>query len=116
MKNQIHNGTSMTSKSIAFQMSLASIGYSIGVNEPYRQSNFYCGITCNIRDNYTRHKNDEFEGKNFEYICIYKCKTSKIAAKVEQLLKHKGFDCGDTNTFGNGGNEESKYVYIFRKP
>lgn len=76
----------------------------------------YVGITNDMDANYSRHKNDEFKGKDFDYICIYECDTAEIAAEVEKLMQKGGFDIGDTTKKGNGGVEDSKYVYMFLKP
>lgn len=79
-------------------------------------SMYYVGITGDIAANKSRHKNDEFAGEDFRYTVIYKCKDYDTAASVEMLMGGFGFDIGDTDTFGCGGNEDSIYVYMFKKP
>ena len=77
---------------------------------------YYVGITNNIEENYSRHKNDEFGGEDFKYVAIFECDTAGIAAAVEYKMKRKGFDVGNTNVPGNGGVADSTIVYMFKKP
>lgn len=76
---------------------------------------FYVGISNDMDANYSRHKNDEFCGFDFSYLCIYECDNAEIAAEVEKLMADSGFDCGGTETPGNGGVKDSVYVYMFEK-
>ena len=59
---------------------------------------------------------DEFGKNDFKYVSIYECASAEIAAKVEICMKKIGFDIGNTDVEGCGGNENSIYVYMFRKP
>lgn len=77
---------------------------------------YYVGITNNIEENYSRHKNDEFRGKDFKYVAIFECDSAEIAAAVEFEMKKKGFDVGNTNVLGNGGVDDSTIVYMLKKP
>lgn len=69
---------------------------------------YYCGITNNIEDNLKKHNI-----KNHLVVC--KCQDAKIAAEAEDSLGKAGFDIGDVNHGGNGGAEDSVYVYMFKK-
>ena len=116
MTEKFIDGTKLSAEEIVRYMNYDCIRYCGKTYLKYGISKFYCGITCDIYDNYNRHKSIDFHGDDFEYICIYKCKDADTAAEVESLLREEGYDCGATLTFGNGGNEDSIFVYMFRKP
>ena len=69
------------------------------------KGDYYVGIT-NIEENRTRH--------NVPHIAVYQCKDADIAATVEEMLG-KDFDIGDPPHRGNGGREDSVFVYICYK-
>ena len=77
---------------------------------------FYVGITKDMDQNYSRHKSEDFEGKDFEYIVICKCKDADTAAKIEQTLGDQNFYIGKDNIGGKGGTEDSVYVYMYKIP
>ena len=76
---------------------------------------YYVGIAKDMDQNYSRHKRD-FDGMDFNYTAICKCKDADIAAEVEQRLGDRNFYIGEENIGGKGGTEESVYVYMFRRP
>lgn len=100
----------------ARQLSVKTICSFMRMAAGFRSSGYYVGITCDISENKSRHRRDEFGGNDFEYTVIYRCKDFEAAAEVEQQMREAGFDTGDTNTFGNGGTEDSVFVYMFKKP
>ncbi len=70
---------------------------------------FYCGITGNIDENLSRHN-----VKGYTACCL--CESYQIAAQVEEKLGEMGFDIGNPkNKMGNGGNKDSKIVYMIKK-
>lgn len=115
MSISIKSGFGLTSKTITQYMVYDYVRYCVAHGMSGKQF-FYCGISNNMDANYSRHKNDEFKGSDFEYVSIYKCCDSETAAEVELLLRKDGFDCGDTDTFGNGRAEDSVFIYMFKKP
>lgn len=76
-------------------------------NDPNKQQ-FYCGITCDIDQNLSRHG---VKG----YMACALCDSYETASKVESLLGEQGFDIGASQTIGNGGNKNSKIVYMIEK-
>ena len=78
-------------------------------NPKYAKSDFYCGITNSIQDNFSRH------GINGYFACV-NCASKEIAGKVEATLGEMGFDIGHPkNPVGNGGADDSTIVYIVYK-
>lgn len=57
-------------------------------NDPNKQQ-FYCGITCDIDQNLSRHG---VKG----YMACALCDSFKTASEVESLLGKEGFDIGDS--------------------
>ena len=115
MDFSIKSGLELTPETIARFMSYDYIRYCV-VHGMMSKEKFYGGITNDMDANYSRHKNDEFKGADFNYVSIYQCDDSETAAEVEALLREDGFDCGNTDTLGNGGTETSIYVYLFKEP
>lgn len=115
MAFKIKDGTGLTPERIAQCMDIDYIRFCC-VRGLSGKPEFYCGITNDMDANYSRHKNAEFEGEDFEYVSIYQCEDAETAAKVEEIMRQKHFDCGSTTTFGNGGAEDSVFVYMFKKP
>jgi len=115
MDFNVKDGTSLTPEVIATKMENDRVCFC-GSHDMSGNSRFYCGITNDMDANYSRHKNKEFKGEDFEYVSIYHCKDAKTAAQVENIMRYNHFDCGATNTFGNGGAEDSIFVYMFKKP
>lgn len=70
------------------------------------KGDYYVGITNNIEENRTRH--------NVPHVAVYQCKDADTAAIVEKMLG-KDFDIGDPPHRGNGGREDSVFVYICYK-
>lgn len=77
------------------------------------KSQCYCGIASDMYQNRSRHENED--GRQIEYTCVFKCKDALTAGLVEQIMKDKGYDIGDTDTFANGGSESSVFVYMYKK-
>jgi hypothetical protein len=116
MARIITDGTRCTPAIIAKYMNFDYLRFCSENGGLLSKSRFYCGITNDIDANYSRHKNDEFSGKDFEYVSIYMCASAANAASVESILQEDGFDCGNSATPGNGGTDDSIYVYMFKKP
>jgi hypothetical protein len=71
-------------------------------------SQFYGGITNNIKQNLSRHSIDNYIG------CV-KVNSKNTAARIEQLLQDElGFDIGAAPG-GNGAAEDTIYVYMASK-
>lgn len=70
-----------------------------------KKSNFYCGITNDLETRKQQHNVDE-------YIACVKCDSFKTSKEIEALLHQEEYDTG--KQLGNG-NEESIYVYMYRK-
>lgn len=70
------------------------------------KGDYYVGITNNIEENRARH--------DVPHLAVYQCKDADTAAKVEEILG-KDFDIGDPLYRGNGGKEDSVFVYICYK-
>ena len=71
------------------------------------RDNYYCGITNDVAQNRSRH------GVPHQ-ICV-KCKDAETAAEVESKLGDMGFDIGDPRYEGNGGADDSDFVYMCHK-
>ena len=112
---EITDATSMTAPMIRVCMVIDCLTYTLH-KEGEAFDNYYVGIAGDMNQNYSRHKEKEFRGLDFEYVSIYKCESAEIAAKVEISMKKIGFDIGNTDNEGCGGNENSIYVYMFKKP
>lgn len=69
---------------------------------------YYCGITNDIKQNLSRHS---ISG----YLACCQCASFEVAKTVEEELGKEGFDIGDVNHGGNGGTEDSVYVYMVKK-
>lgn len=74
------------------------------------KDNYYCGITSENEKTNTlaRHQIESFS-------TIVKTGSQTVAAEVEEKLGEEGFDIGDVKRGGNGGNEDSILVYMFKK-
>lgn len=73
-----------------------------------RRNLFYIGITDNIERRAKEH-NFNLEDKGF---CIFaKCNSSDVARGIEGYVKTKWNTDGDSG----GGNDDSCYVYVYRK-
>lgn len=85
--------------------------YNINFKPGESKKNYYVGITGddeNQEATLRRHKIGSF-------LAIVECETADIAAQAETALGDEGFDIGNPPHEGNGGNEDSKFVYIFKK-
>lgn len=69
---------------------------------------FYCGITNDEDTCLRRHEIDSF---------LITCETAsqEIAAEVEGLLHDAGYDTGRDQHGGNGGVDDSVFVYMYMK-
>lgn len=74
------------------------------------KDDYYCGITSENEETNTleRHQIESFS-------TIVKTGSQTVAAEVERKLGEEGFDIGDVDYGGNGGNEDSILVYMFKK-
>ena len=73
--------------------------------KPFDPYNYYCGITNNIEVRQNQH-NAQFLG----YVETFNVTAARI---IEILMNYFGYDTG--RRAGNGGKENSVYVYIYRK-
>ena len=72
---------------------------------PVKYSNYYCGITNDLDRRQGEHK-----APAYLYTCT--CPSFKVACELEKMLHDAGFDTGEQ--VGHG-NEDSVYVYMYRK-
>lgn len=110
MDNVITKPTDCTKSSITDILNYFNFEYLIAVdfNDDPDKFQYYCGITGNIEENLSRHNVDG-------YMACALCKSYETASEVESHLGEEGFDIGDSQTIGNGGNENSKIVYMIEK-
>ena len=104
----VHSGKGMSAEVIVGFMYIHYLfeKYSDASLQP---NNFYCGITNDVEKNLARHNIDC-------YLVAYKCDSRVIASKIEEILKRKYyFDIGDVDYGGNGGVDDSVFVYMYRK-
>lgn len=55
-------------------------------------------------------------GREIQLAVAYECDSMEIAGEVETLMRQRRFDIGRTRCEANGAVEETKYVYLYRKP
>lgn len=109
----IRNGKDMDAKTIARMM---RIWYLSKMKIGDRKSRFYCGITNDPQTRMSTHEREDHEGREIEKVVVYECDSVNIAIEVETKMSQQGFDIGDPCHDGNGAVEDSKYVYLYRKP
>lgn len=74
------------------------------------KDDYYCGITSENEKTNTleRHQIESF-------LAIVNTGSQTVAAEVEEELGKEGYDIGEVDHGGNGGNEDSILVYMFKK-
>lgn len=71
------------------------------------RNDYYCGIAQrDVHDNLSRHNIER-------YLTAFICDNADIAAQAESLLHEAGFNTGAVAD-GNGGNEDSVVIYMYR--
>lgn len=75
---------------------------------------FYCGITNDVNRRLQEH--EEEYGESISVYISGDCGTYEKSSAVERQMKDLGFDIGNPNQIGQGGDENSIYIYLFRKP
>ena len=80
------------------------------------KSHFYCGIARDPEERISDHEREDHDGKEIELAIAYECDSKEIAGEVESLMRNRQFDIGGTRREANGAVEETKYVYLYRKP
>ncbi len=81
-----------------------------------KKPDFYCGITKDPDTRKTQHESQDHGDKIIEKIVAIECKDVETAINVETNMGQQGFDIGDPRHEGNGAVDDSKYVYLYRKP
>ena len=107
LNNIIVQPTDFTAKSVEEIVAYFNFEYLNAVdldNDPDKNQ-FYCGITGDIGSNLRRHNVNGYTA------CVL-CDSFKTASDVEKRLGELGFNIGTSNKAGNGGNENSKIVYM----
>lgn len=97
-----------TNRQIDDIIKIFDIQYLSTVDVNSNKQQFYCGITGDILQNLERHHVNGYT------VCIL-CSSYEIASEVEQRLGTMGFDIGNPPRIGNGGNENSRIVYMIKK-
>ena len=81
--------------------------YKVNQKPNETRENYYCGITNNIAHNKSRH--------GVSHLICVKCKDADTAAGVETMLRDMGFNIGEPRYEGNGGADDSIFVYMCHK-
>ena len=81
---------------------------SVELDDDPDKKQYYCGITNDISQNLSRHGIDG-------YLACCQCASFDVAKKVEEELGKEGFNIGNVDYGGNGGTEDSVFVYMFKK-
>ena len=71
------------------------------------RNDYYCGITNNIAQNQSRH--------GVPHLICVKCKDAETSAGIETMLQNMGFNIGEPRYKGNGGVDDSIFVYMCHK-
>lgn len=79
----------------------------------YDRSNYYCSISKDVDVSLQQHQNNDWQ--ICKVITVINCGNWAKAAKVEELMRLKGFDTGDFTKQGNEGCWESAFVYLVQK-
>ncbi len=79
--------------------------FDINKDATNERSKFYCGITDDVERRQEEHHVAKFLG-------VTRCDTFDTAKEVEKQMKLAGYDTG--KQLGDG-NENSIYVYLYRK-
>ena len=78
------------------------------------KNSFYCGITNDLDIRMQQHRERDFEIVD-DKVYAWVCAIAPVAAEVENLAGNAGYDIGETNNIGNGGEEDSIIVYLLKK-
>lgn len=107
MENVITEPKDFTKSSIEEILAYFNFEYlnAVDLDDDPNKQQYYCGITGNIEDNLSRHHVDG-------YMACALLDSFETASEVERCLGEEGFNIGATNRTGNGGNEDSKIVYM----
>ena len=77
---------------------------------------FYCGMARDPEERISDHEREDHAGRDIQLAVAYECDSMEIAGEVETLMRQRQFDIGMTCREANGAAEDSKYVYLYRKP
>lgn len=80
------------------------------------RNQFYCGITNDPETRKDTHEREDHDGREIVKMLVYECENVDIAIDTESIMGEKGFDIGTPRYPGNGADDDSKYVYLYRKP
>ena len=90
--------------------------YYMVIFEGGNRNSYYCGITDDVERRKGEHERDDHQGKAITQMIACKCSSKEASEKIEMMMHEDGFDIGNTQTLGNGANECSVYVYLYKKP
>lgn len=107
------NGKNIDAKTIA---ELMCVWYANNRDTDDNRKKFYCGITNDPETRKDTHKREDHGGREIEKMLVYECDNVDIATETESIMGEKGFDIGNPRYPGNGAADDSKYVYLYRKP
>lgn len=110
LENTITGPTDFTNGSVEDIIKFFNFQYlsAVDLDDDPSKDQFYCGITGDISANLQRHN---VKG----YTACALCDSFETASEVECRLGEMGFDIGHPNYEGNGGDENSKIVYMIKK-
>lgn len=80
------------------------------------RSNYYCGITKDPDDRKTQHESKDHDGKEIKKMIAVKCKDLQTSGDVEEKMGEEKFDIGNPSHLANGAEEDSVWVYLYKKP
>ena len=80
------------------------------------ESDFYCGITNDPETRKSQHENQDHDGRTITRMIAIECKDKDRVADVETKMEDEGFDIGNPPHETNGAAEDSKWVYLYKKP
>lgn len=109
----IRNGRNIDAKTIVEFMRLWYIS-NREAND--NRNKFYCGITNDPETRKDTHEREDHDGKEIEKMLVYECDNVDVATDTESIMGRNGFDIGNPRYPGNGAADDSKYVYLYRKP
>lgn len=110
LENVITEPTDFTNKNVDAIVEFFKFEYlnAVDFDDDPNKGQFYCGITGDITANLQRHNVNG-------YTACALCDSFETAGEVECRLGELGFDIGHSNYIGNGGDENSKIVYMIKK-
>lgn len=109
----IRDGKNMNAKTIA---ELMRFWYEGNRETNDNRKKFYCGIAKDPENRKETHESEDHGGNEIEKMLVYECDNVDIATDTESIMGEEGLDIGNPRYPGNGADDDSKFVYLYRKP